>query len=76
MKSGRSTRVVIDRIEGDLAVLVIYDDDRVKFNLPVRYLPQGAREGDHLQVSFVSDEVSRELERKRVEDLLKELKRT
>jgi len=74
MKSNSSTRVVIDRIEGDLAVLALYDDDRVKFNLPTRYLPRGAREGDHLQMSFDEDEVSRDSERRRVDDLLKELK--
>jgi len=74
MKSNSSTRVVIDRIEGDLAVLALYDDDRVKFNLPIRYLPRGAREGDHLQMSFDEDEVSRDRERRRVDDLLKELK--
>jgi len=66
--------VIIDRIEGDLAVLVLYDDERVKFNLPVRYLPEGARDGDHLQMSFVKDELSRETEKKRIDDLLEELK--
>jgi len=76
MKSGGSTKVVVDRIEGDLAVLVVYEDDRVKFNLPLHYLPEGVREGDHLQMGFAQDEESRESERKRAEDLLKELKRT
>lgn len=76
MKSGTSTRVVIDRIEGDLAVFVLYDDDRVKFNLPLPYLPEGAGEGDHLLMSFALDEENREAEREKVEDLLKELKRT
>ena len=66
--------MIIDRIEGDLAVLVLYDDERVKFNLPVRYLPEGARDGDHLQMSFVKDELSRETEKKRIDNLLEELK--
>lgn len=74
MKSRDSTKVVVDRIESDLAVLVLYDDDHVKFNLPLQYLPEGVREGDHLQMSFGQDEVSRESERKRVDDLLKDLK--
>lgn len=76
MKSEGSTKVVIDRIEGDLAVLVLYEDDRVKLNLPLRCLPEGVREGDHLQMGFAQDEESRESERKRVGDLLKDLKRT
>ena len=66
--------MIIDRIEGDLAVLVLYDDERVKFNLPVKYLPEGARDGDHLQMSFVKDELSRETEKKRIDNLLEELK--
>lgn len=75
MKSEGSTKVVIDRIEGDLAVLVLYEDDRVKFNLPLHCLPEGSREGDHLQMSFAKDESSRESEKGRIDDLLKDLKR-
>ena len=74
MKSSASIRVVIDRIEGEVAVLVLYDDDRVKFNLPIRYLGHGVQEGDHLQMSFIEDESSRDSEQQRVDDLLKELK--
>jgi hypothetical protein len=74
MKSSASIKVVIDRTEGDLAVVVLYDDDRVRFNLPIRYLPHGVREGDHLQMSFTGDESSRRSEQERVDDLLKELK--
>ena len=75
MKSGGSTKVVVDRIEGDLAVLVLYEDDRVKFNLPLPYLPEGVTEGDHLQMSFAEDESSRQSETNRIDDLLKDLKR-
>lgn len=76
MRSGELTKVVIDRIEGDLAVLALYEDDGVKFNLPLHYLPEGVREGDHLQMGFAQDDESREAERTKVEDLLKQLKRT
>lgn len=74
MKAEALTRVVIDRFEGDLAVVVLYDDDRVKFNLPLQYLPEGVREGDHLQMSFVKDVSGRESERMRIDELLKDLK--
>lgn len=74
MKPQASTKLFIDRIEGDLAVLVLYDDDGVKFDLPLRYLPDGVREGDHLLMNFREDEASRGSEQKRVDDLLKELK--
>ncbi len=74
MKPGASTKVIVDRIEGELAVLVLHEDDLVKFNLPVRLLPDDAREGDHLQMSFATDELSREAEKKRIDNLLGELK--
>ena len=74
MKSASSARVIIDRLEGDLAVLVLYEDDRVKFNFPLRLLPEGAREGDHLLMTFAEDNASRESEKKRIGDLLDELK--
>jgi hypothetical protein len=73
MRRSSSARVVIDRIEGDLAVLVLYRDDRVKFNFPKTLLPQGAREGDHLMLTLKLDESSREEERKKIEELLREL---
>ena len=73
MTEKTSIKVVIDRIEGDLAVIVLYDDDRVKFNLPVKYLPEGVRDGDHLRLGFDVDKQSRGVVKKRVEDLLKDL---
>ena len=74
MKANRSSKVIIDRIEGDLAVLVRSDDDGVKFNVPIALLPDGAKDGDHLEMSFVRDDASKESEKKRIENLLAELK--
>jgi hypothetical protein len=65
-------KVFIDRIEGDLAVVVLYDDDRIKFNLPVKYLPEGTRGGDHLALSFAMDRKSRDEELALIEELLKD----
>jgi hypothetical protein len=73
MKRKATCTVIIDRVEGDLAVVVLCDDDSVKFNLPLKYLPKDVRGGDHLQVSFAVDEGSREAEKKRIEDLYKQL---
>ena len=55
-------------------MLVLYDDDRVKFNLPLMYLPEGARDGDHFQMSFDKDQPSQEAEKERIDTLLGELK--
>lgn len=74
MKTNASTTIVLDRIEGDLAVLVLYDDDQVKFNLPVMYLPKDAKEGDHFRMSFANDDVSKDGEKNRIDNLLGELR--
>ncbi|MEW6207625.1 MAG: DUF3006 domain-containing protein [Acidobacteriota bacterium] len=72
MKRETRHKFIIDRIEGDLAVITFYEDDRVKFNLPVSLLPTGARGGDHLQITFTEDEESREELKKRIGELLKD----
>ena len=74
MKPNYSSKVIIDRIEGDLAVLVLYDNDGVKFNMPVALLPDGANDGDHLEMSFAKAEASRDSEKKRIDSLFAELK--
>jgi hypothetical protein len=73
MKKESDFKVEVDRVEDGVAVLVMSDDDTVKLNLPVKYLPKGARDGDHLQVSFKMDEKGRKEQKSRVSDLLKEL---
>ncbi|HLG13724.1 MAG TPA: DUF3006 domain-containing protein [Blastocatellia bacterium] len=73
MKSEAGIKFVVDRVEGDLAVLVLYDDDRVRFNVPVRLLPEGVGGGDHLRLSFTRDFESREGEREKIRRLLSDL---
>jgi Protein of unknown function (DUF3006) len=74
MKVQSTHKVVIDRIEGNKAVIVLYEDDGVKFNLPTSFLPEGVKEGEHLQMSFSVDKESREAQKKRITDLLNDLK--
>ena len=69
-------KIVVDRIEGDTAVLVLHDNEKVKFHLPVECLPEGTRGGDHLRAVFTQDIESREAERNRAERLLEDLKRS
>jgi len=46
-------KAVIDRFEGDLAVLLV--EDSKQFTLPVSraILPGGIKEGDHLQITLI-----------------------
>ena len=66
-------KVYLDRIEDEVATVVLYEDDKVKFNLPVRYLPAEAKEGDYFQLTFKKDKQSRAAEKKKADDLLNEL---
>lgn len=66
-------KVVIDRIEGDLAVMLICDDEEISLDIPVKYLPQGAKAGDYFNLSFAPDLESRTAIQQRTKELLKEL---
>lgn len=69
-------KLVVDRIEEDIAVCVLYEDDRVSWAIPLRYLPAGTRAGDHLRVTFELDAESRRQEQQKAESLLDELRKT
>lgn len=45
----------IDRFEGELAVLLLGDEER-KVNFPKAFLPAEAGEGDYLKIDIVKDE--------------------
>jgi hypothetical protein len=47
------TALFLDRIEGDVAVLILGESQEVK--LPKSLLPSGAQEGEVLQLSLVRD---------------------
>jgi hypothetical protein len=68
-------KLVVDRIEEGLAVCYPYGDNSIRFDIPTKYLPSGLREGDHLTVTFEIDRQSTERERRRAEELVKELTR-
>lgn len=71
----KSVSMVVDRIEDDRAALVMSDDEKVKFSLPVKVLPDGVKSGDHLEVIFKIDRKRTEEVAAEVEDLLEKLKR-
>lgn len=67
-------RVVIDRFEGDTAV--VEKDDRTLIDIPRSRIPEGAREGDVLLIEEDSITVDRDETAKRkkaAEEILKDL---
>jgi hypothetical protein len=63
----------IDRIEDDVAVIILSEVPDIHFNFPLRYLPPNVEEGDHLKLSFELDAGAVEAARNRVAVLQTEL---
>ncbi len=68
-----SVEGVIDRIEGDKAVILVKGGGEMF--LPVGRLPVGAREGNVLRFSVTIDREAEEERRGKVQDLQKRLRR-
>jgi len=68
-------KAVIDRVEGELAVLLLGDKGEFKLNLPLSLLPEGCKEGDILNMSFERDPEATEQARERVSNLMEKLKK-
>lgn len=73
---------VIDRFEGDVAVLLVGDDSQ-QVDVPRRLLPRKAHEGDHLHIELRDGQVVKaeidaqatEAARKRIQEKLDRLRR-
>jgi hypothetical protein len=68
-------KAVIDRVEGELAVLLLGDKGEFKLNFPLSLLPAGCKEGDILNISIERDIVGTEQAEERVTDLMDKLKK-
>ncbi|HKS26832.1 MAG TPA: DUF3006 domain-containing protein [Pyrinomonadaceae bacterium] len=69
------TRAVIDRIEdGRIAVLLIGEDGKTRVDVPLSLLPEGASDGDHLNISISLDRNSRTEAEARIRRLQDELR--
>jgi hypothetical protein len=67
-------KAVIDRVEGEIAVLLL-GDESTKLNIPLSQLPDGCKEGDVLNMSFERDVVGTEQAKERVSGLMEKLKK-
>jgi len=69
IKEALFMRVIIDRFEGDYAVVEL--EDRSTANLPRSLVPPGAKEGDVLVIEI--DKNATKERRKRIQRLIEEL---
>lgn len=67
-------KATLDRIENDMAVLLIRNDETIKINIPMTLMPKGCSEGDIMDIIISKDEKATEDARKRVSDLIEKLK--
>lgn len=72
--ASRTTRAVIDRIEdGERAVLLWGEQEEMSLDMPARMLPQGAADGDHVQITVTLDPESRADAEERIKQLQERL---
>ena len=66
-------KVTVDRIEEDTAVLLIRPEEDKKVDWPVKYLPEGIKEGDILDFELKQDKVTKKKKEEKVKNLIKKL---
>ncbi|MEI6841735.1 MAG: DUF3006 domain-containing protein [Methanomicrobiales archaeon] len=64
----------IDRIEGELAVLLLRGDKKVKFNFPLVFLA-GFNKGDVANITITKDAAGTDEAKERVMSLIEKLKK-
>jgi hypothetical protein len=69
-----SFKVTLDRIEENIAVLLVREEEDVKINIPIFLLPEGTREGEILDITISRNKKETEEAKKRVSTLLEKLK--
>ncbi len=68
-------KATLDRIEGDIAFLLIRNGENIRLNMPMVLLPEGCREGDILDIMITRDEKETEESKARVSSMIERLKR-
>lgn len=63
-------KVFVDRIEGDIAVLLLGDEGSVVANVPVSWLPKGIKEGLYLKAEFSIDQETTQRARAEIQSLI------
>ena len=67
-------KAVIDRFEGDYAIL-LFGEDEIKVDIPKVLLPEGSKEGSWLNVSFGLDLEETKSREDRIKSKLDKLKK-
>ncbi len=74
MQNESAFRASLDRVEEGLAVLLLREDESIRFTLPRSLLPSDAREGDILEVAIRRDVAATAEARERVAERIERLR--
>ncbi|HTY15319.1 MAG TPA: DUF3006 domain-containing protein [Methanoregulaceae archaeon] len=66
-------KAIVDRIEGDLAVLLLEPDEKIQFAVP-SFILQGLKEGDIVDIVVTRDETATQDARAMSSDLIRKLR--
>ena len=66
-------KATVDRIEREITVLLLSDDDSIKFNLPLVLLP-GIKEGDIVDITLKKDDETTRQTKERLASMIEKLK--
>lgn len=69
----KTTRVFLDRIEGETGVLVAAEAGDATLDIPRVFLPDGVREGTALALTLAEDEEATEAGKREVAGLMDQL---
>ena len=67
-------KAVIDRFEGDYAV-VLFGDEEIIVDVPKKLLPEGSKEGSWLKMNFELDIEETKARKDRIQSKLEKLKK-
>ncbi|WP_214019536.1 DUF3006 domain-containing protein [Methanoculleus sp.] len=75
MQNESAFRASLDRVEEGLAVLLLCEDESVRFAFPRSLLPPDAREGDILEIAIRRDVAATAEARRRVAERIERLRK-
>lgn len=64
-------KVIIDRFEGNYAVVELSEQNNKMINMPIELLPQGAKEGDVVSITIDSSETQQR--KQHIQDMMNTL---
>jgi len=67
-------KATLDRLENNIAVLLIRPEETTNISIPISLLPEGSKEGDILNIDITKDIQETEQAKVRVSSLLEKLK--